>query len=108
MGWPGCMWEGCKNWPSVGFTGVCHECIKHPDRVAIVASKMYENVSSHDRDRDADFYRFAWMTNDPERCLKMVLTLLEDGEKDVRAAFDKATRHYWSTGSQHRSKPDGR
>ena len=49
MGWPPCLFPGCDNWPSMGMTGVCSECIKDPAKVVKVADLMYENACAANR-----------------------------------------------------------
>lgn len=97
MGWPPCMSEGCDNWPSVGFTGVCRECITDPAKVDIVAQQMNENRSRFDERKDSDHMLMCWLSREPQRCIEMVLEVIRTGETDVRKAITMARSQYWNT-----------
>ncbi len=49
-GWPGCTIDGCDRWPSVGYTLLCNECIKDPDKVALVAARDWDRRMERDRE----------------------------------------------------------
>lgn len=90
------MSDGCDNWPSLGFTGVCATCIQDPTKVQKVADEMYESRSRFTEGEQADHYRIAWLSRE-QRCLEMTLEIMKGGETDVRKAIDKAKDLYWST-----------
>ncbi len=99
MGWPGCMRKGCDNWPSVGYTGVCSECIKDPDHVAAAAAAMNSNSAPFTANDLSNSCRLAWLGREPEGAnLKMVLEVirLDPGVK-LEDAIDRARAHYWNT-----------
>ena len=98
MGWPPCMAEGCDRWPSVGFTGVCSACIQDPKKVTSVAEEMSSSLARFTAGKDADLNRVAWLTREPDgKCFRMVLDVIDFGEKDLRKAIDRAREHYWAT-----------
>jgi hypothetical protein len=98
------MWDGCSNWPAVGMTGVCSECIKIPERVQNVANRMFESVLVHDKlDRNK-----AWLMcflenrnhSDRVQILRYVLELVES---DAELSFEKAVervRAQWNGGTR--------
>jgi len=97
MGWPPCMADGCDNWPSVGFTGVCAECIKDPAKVSKVAHEMNSNRSRFAEQESSDHYLVCWLSREPQKCLEMALEVIRMGETDVRKAIEMARSQYWST-----------
>lgn len=99
MGWPGCMWPDCRAWPAVGFTGVCAECIRHPERVDMVATQMNRNAARFTERESADHYRVIFLAREPDgACLERAAKILRDGTTtDVREAIDLAAKLYWST-----------
>jgi hypothetical protein len=48
------MFPGCDNWPSLGMTGVCSECIRDPAKVVKVADLMYENEREYRDETSAE------------------------------------------------------
>ena len=97
MGWPPCMTVGCDNWPSVGFTGTCQECIKDPEKVQKAAELISKNsrLAAEFRSRDHDL--ICWLSREPQKCLEMVLKVVCEGEIDVRKAIEIARSQYWNT-----------
>lgn len=97
MGWPPCMVDGCNKWPSVGFTGVCRECINDPAKVEQIASEMNANRSRFAERESGDHYLVCWLSREPEKCLKMALEVVSSGVTDIRKALEMARSHYWAT-----------
>jgi len=89
--------EGCDNWPSVGYTGVCCECIKDPKKVEKAANQMAKNVAACTKIEREDHILVCWLSREPQKCLEMVLEVVRSGETDVRKAMDVACLQYWRT-----------
>lgn len=104
MGWPPCMAEGCDNWPSIGFTGVCQTCITDPDKVAHVARQMHENRARFDERKNADHTLVCWLSREPQKCVEMVLEVLRVGQADLRTALVMARTLYWETRQKARQQ----
>lgn len=96
MGWPGCM--RCKNWPSVGHSGLCEECIKDPKLVAEVADEMFNNSFHHHVKDLESSCLLAFLEREPNgQLVKLVFDKLQNNSSlKVREAIEQVRTEYWS------------
>jgi len=94
MGWPGC--SQCNNWPMVGYTGLCKECIKDPSKVESEAKRANDYFMKATEDHRNKAYLMAFLNNGPKGALlKITADMMITGKyKSVDEAIEELRTCY--------------